>query len=54
MKKVLVDTFFGHPKEGVYSPSVQSTLYYMAKAVLGRYNSFSNLWNALLDSGFTW
>ncbi|XP_057978897.1 uricase-2 [Malania oleifera] len=36
MKKVLVDTFFGAPKEGVYSPSVQSTLYQMAKAVLSR------------------
>ncbi|KAK9282935.1 hypothetical protein L1049_011160 [Liquidambar formosana] len=37
VKKVLVDTFFGPPKEGVYSPSVQSTLYHMAKAVLGRF-----------------
>nr|GEV51239.1 uricase-2 isozyme 1 [Tanacetum cinerariifolium] len=36
VKKVLVDTFFGPPKEGVYSPSVQATLNYMAKAVLGR------------------
>ncbi|KAH9704696.1 Uricase [Citrus sinensis] len=36
VKKVLMDTFFGPPKEGVYSASVQSTLYQMAKAVLGR------------------
>lgn len=34
VKKVLADTFFGPPKEGVYSPSVQATLYDMAKAVL--------------------
>ncbi|KAJ0101076.1 hypothetical protein Patl1_05846 [Pistacia atlantica] len=40
VKKVLMDTFFGHPKAGVYSPSVQSTLYDMAKAVL---SSFSNI-----------
>lgn len=37
VKKVLLQTFFGCPKEGVYSPSVQSTLYDMAKAVLGRF-----------------
>lgn len=37
IKKVLIDTFFGPPREGVYSPSVQSTLYDMAKAVLGRF-----------------
>lgn len=41
MKKVLVDTFFGPPKEGVYSPSVQRTLYEMAEAVLGRSLSLS-------------
>lgn len=43
VKKVLGDTFFGHPKEGVYSPSVQSTLYYMAKAVLGRFPDISSV-----------
>nr|GMC94061.1 uricase-2 isozyme 1 [Ipomoea batatas] len=37
VKKVLLRTFFGCPKEGVYSPSVQSTLYDMAKAALGRF-----------------
>lgn len=37
VKKVLVDIFFGNPEEGVYSPSVQSTLYQMAKAVLNRF-----------------
>lgn len=36
VKKVLADTFFGPPKEGVYSPSVQSTLFQMAKTVLNR------------------
>lgn len=36
VKKVLVDTFFGPAKDGVYSPSVQNTLYQMAKAVLNR------------------
>ncbi|KAI5394664.1 Uricase-2 isozyme 1 [Lathyrus oleraceus] len=36
VKRVLLDTFFGPPKEGVYSPSVQSTLYQMAKATLNR------------------
>ncbi|KAI5343584.1 hypothetical protein L3X38_011460 [Prunus dulcis] len=34
VKKVLADTFYGPPKEGVYSPSVQSTLYHMATNVL--------------------
>lgn len=38
VKKVLVDTFFGPPEKGVYSPSVQATLYDMAKAVLGRFS----------------
>ncbi|GAV64088.1 Uricase domain-containing protein [Cephalotus follicularis] len=37
VKKVLLETFFGPPKEGVYSASVQSTLYDMAKAVLNRF-----------------
>ena len=36
VKKDLVDTFYGPPKEGVYSPSVQNTLYLMAKSVLNR------------------
>ncbi|PWA95894.1 uricase-2 [Artemisia annua] len=43
VKKVLVDTFFGPPKEGVYSPSVQATLNYMAKAVLGRFPEVSSI-----------
>ncbi|KAI4347760.1 hypothetical protein L6164_008543 [Bauhinia variegata] len=37
VKKVLMDTFFGPPKVGTYSPSVQSTLYQMARATLGRF-----------------
>ncbi|XP_058109059.1 uricase-2 isozyme 2 [Magnolia sinica] len=37
VKKVLMETFFGPPKEGVYSPSVQNTLYLMANAVLHRF-----------------
>ncbi|KAG5533041.1 hypothetical protein RHGRI_027318 [Rhododendron griersonianum] len=43
VKKVLVDTFFGPPKEGVYSPSVQRTLYEMAEAVLGRFPDVSSI-----------
>ncbi|KAF7811460.1 uricase-2 isozyme 2 [Senna tora] len=43
VKKVLVDTFFGPPKVGVYSPSVQSTLYQMAKATLGRFPDISSI-----------
>ncbi|CAK9183945.1 unnamed protein product [Ilex paraguariensis] len=43
VKKVLIDTFFGPPKEGVYSASVQSTLYHMAKAVLGRFPDISSI-----------
>ncbi|EYU19843.1 hypothetical protein ABFS82_06G082600 [Erythranthe guttata] len=43
VKKVLLDTFFGPTKEGVYSPSVQSTLYYMAKAVLARVSDVSSV-----------
>jgi hypothetical protein len=41
VKKVLVDTFYGPPKEGVYSPSVQNTLYLMPKSVLNRSLSLS-------------
>ncbi|KAF7852132.1 hypothetical protein BT93_L0525 [Corymbia citriodora subsp. variegata] len=41
VKKVLLNTFFGPPKEGVYSASVQSTLYQMARAVLARFPDIS-------------
>lgn len=41
VKKVLAETFFGPPNEGVYSPSVQATLYQMGKAVLGRFPDVS-------------
>lgn len=37
VKKVLTDTFFGPVDVGVYSPSVQNTLYLMATAVLNRF-----------------
>ncbi|KAJ7970659.1 Uricase [Quillaja saponaria] len=43
VKKILVDTFFGPTKEGVYSPSVQSTLYQMARAVLSRIPDMSSV-----------
>ncbi|KAL0303660.1 UNVERIFIED_CONTAM: Uricase [Sesamum radiatum] len=43
VKKVLIETFFGPVKGGVYSPSVQSTLYYMAKAVLARVPDVSSV-----------
>ncbi|CAA6660497.1 unnamed protein product [Spirodela intermedia] len=36
-KKALVDTFLGPPNCGVYSPSVQNTLFLMGKAVLNRF-----------------
>ncbi|XP_010262992.1 PREDICTED: uricase-2-like isoform X1 [Nelumbo nucifera] len=42
VKKVLISTFFGHVK-GVYSPSVQSTLYDMARAVLNRFPDISSI-----------
>lgn len=43
VKRVLTDTFFGSPKEGVYSPSVQSTLYQMAKAALNRFPDIASV-----------
>ncbi|XP_074304189.1 uricase-2 isozyme 2 [Silene latifolia] len=43
VRKVLVDTFFGTPSKGVYSPSVQSTLYQMAKAVLNNFLVVSSI-----------
>ncbi|XP_028799453.1 uricase-2 isozyme 2 [Neltuma alba] len=43
VKKVLMDTFFGPPKEGIYSPSVQSTLYQMGKATLDRFPDISSI-----------
>ncbi|XVF14731.1 hypothetical protein REPUB_Repub09cG0087100 [Reevesia pubescens] len=43
VKKVLADTFFGPPEGGVYSASVQSTLFQMAKAVLSRFTDVSSV-----------
>ncbi|XP_022983819.1 uricase-2 isozyme 2-like [Cucurbita maxima] len=43
VKKLLADTFFGPPKEGVYSPSVQYTLHEMAKNVLSRFHVISSV-----------
>lgn len=43
VKKILSDTFFGSPNIGVYSPSVQNTLYLMAKAVLNRFVDISSI-----------
>ncbi|KAG1327838.1 Uricase [Cocos nucifera] len=43
VKKVLVDTFFGPPDVGVYSPSVQNTLFLMAKAVLNRFLDIASI-----------
>ncbi|PON70257.1 Uricase [Parasponia andersonii] len=43
VKIVLAGTFFGPPKEGVYSPSVQSTLFQMAKTVLNRFPDISSV-----------
>ncbi|KAK4284266.1 hypothetical protein QN277_001121 [Acacia crassicarpa] len=38
-----MDTFFGPPKEGVYSPSVQRTPYQMGKATLDRFPDISSI-----------
>ncbi|XP_020095993.1 uricase isoform X1 [Ananas comosus] len=43
VKKVLEETFFGPPDTGVYSPSVQNTLYLMAKAVLNRFQDIASI-----------
>ncbi|KAJ4972242.1 hypothetical protein NE237_005341 [Protea cynaroides] len=43
VKKLLVRTFFGPPKEGVYSPSVQSTLYVVATTVINRFPDISSI-----------
>lgn len=37
VKEVLLETFFGPPQVGIYSPSVQNTLYLMARAVLNKF-----------------
>lgn len=34
VKNIFLETFFGDCKEGVYSPSVQHTLYLMARAAI--------------------
>ena len=36
VKQAFMKAFFGPPKSGVYSPSVQFTLYEMAKLALTR------------------
>ncbi|KAH0917774.1 hypothetical protein HID58_025434 [Brassica napus] len=43
VKKVLMDTFFGPPETGVYSPSVQRTLYLMGSAVLRRFPDVASI-----------
>ncbi|PKA66810.1 Uricase [Apostasia shenzhenica] len=43
VKKVLVDNFFGPPHTGIYSPSVQNTLYLMGKAVLSRFSDIASI-----------
>ncbi|XP_030447497.1 uricase-2-like [Syzygium oleosum] len=40
-KEVLIYTFFGPPKEGVYSASLESTLYQLARAVLSGFPDIS-------------
>ncbi|XP_072089070.1 uncharacterized protein [Arachis hypogaea] len=47
VKRVLLETFFGPPNVGVYSPSIQSTLYQMARATLNRKKLFT--WFSMLD-----
>ncbi|CAN8258367.1 unnamed protein product [Cochlearia groenlandica] len=43
VKKVLMETFFGSPETGVYSPSVQRTLYLMGNAILRRFADISSV-----------
>ncbi|OAP08448.1 hypothetical protein AXX17_AT2G19490 [Arabidopsis thaliana] len=43
VKKVLMDTFFGPPETGVYSSSVQRTLFLMGSAVLKRFVDVSSI-----------
>ncbi|KAM0917206.1 hypothetical protein ACQ4PT_009642 [Festuca glaucescens] len=43
LKKVLADTFFGPPDVGVYSPSVQNTLYLMGREVLTRFPDIASI-----------
>eukprot|EP00268_Persea_americana_P023541 TRINITY_DN2311_c0_g1_i3.p1 TRINITY_DN2311_c0_g1~~TRINITY_DN2311_c0_g1_i3.p1 ORF type:complete len:130 (+),score=12.16 TRINITY_DN2311_c0_g1_i3:968-1357(+) len=43
VKNLLTKTFFGPPNGGVYSPSVQSTLYFMAKDVLSRFLDIASI-----------
>ncbi|KZV55266.1 uricase-2 isozyme 1-like [Dorcoceras hygrometricum] len=43
VKGLLMDSFFGPPKDGVYSPSVQSTLYHMANAILVRFPDIASV-----------
>ena len=47
VKRVLTETFFGPADVGVYSPSVQNTLYLMAKEVLTRFVSL--IWSSLFS-----
>ncbi|CAK9875220.1 unnamed protein product [Sphagnum jensenii] len=44
VKDILVSTFFGPPREGIYSPSVQKTLYEMAQAVLSRFPEIESVY----------
>ncbi|KAG0449190.1 hypothetical protein HPP92_027434 [Vanilla planifolia] len=43
VKSVLLGNFFGPPNSGFYSPSVQNTLYLMAKAVLIRFPDIASI-----------
>ncbi|KAI3925700.1 hypothetical protein MKW92_049882 [Papaver armeniacum] len=43
VNKVMLETFFGPPKEGVYSASVQKTLYQMARVVLSRFPDVASI-----------
>ncbi|XLS51457.1 hypothetical protein HN51_012134 [Arachis hypogaea] len=43
VKRVLLETFFGPPNVGVYSPSIQSTLYQMARATLNRFSNIDSV-----------
>ena len=46
-KKIMLDTFGGEPKQGVYSESVQQTLFEMGTLALNKINELENIFISL-------
>eukprot|EP00955_Chlamydomonas_euryale_P045931 353273-Chlamydomonas_euryale.AAC.24 len=42
-RSAMIETFFGPPKQGVYSPSVQYTMYKMGEAMLDRVQQIESI-----------